>query len=40
MEGMMKNMVDGLHIHIRTRTRKPLATALSGVRVVFEGERG
>jgi hypothetical protein len=23
-------MVDGLHIHILTRMRKPLATALSG----------
>jgi hypothetical protein len=32
--------VDVLHMLIWNRTKKPLATALSGVRVVFEGERG
>jgi hypothetical protein len=31
-------MVDGLHIHIRNRTMKPLAIALSGVGRGLQGE--
>jgi hypothetical protein len=36
----VRNIVDGLHIHIQNRTRKPLAIALSGVGRESRGEDG